>query len=825
MAAENPEESKANEMLKRFAAYMGKSTDDLEDMWNRRVKDEKYYIEKSKKNFEDTSNQIKNFKTKMGTIGVSADELESELESLRGEIAKVTDKEKKAALMKEKSALEMRNAGNVAVKTVGETAAKVIGIGLMGAITSMTGAVKRAAGGADAMDVAAGYMTDQIDIQNQKNQAIAGGMQTVGTALAGAGGTVGAFGLALTVAGGAVSFLSNQMSELAKSGIQFLLSQTRKMIEGFQVMSRIGAVFSGGMEDMTQTALKSGMTIEQFSKTIEASRNDLNRLGIGLNEAARKMGDVMNSREGKKLRDGLFGLGMSAEEQGQALAATMAIMAGPSGKLKASNAEVAEATGRYAKDLKIIANITGEDAKARMEKLRQDNDTLAFNSYLNGLSETERTKQVAAMALMSTEDQRAFREKKIYGTVISQDLNVARATNAGIRKAQDEAAEAATRGQLDTAEQAKIYNRNMKEAQEESIKRGKDMGLAQSGAAVEASKVLNANMNHYNKFGDIQQGINEITESQAKGAKQSGSDLMKVNQKFAKDLQDIARKHLPAFSDSLQATIKGIKEAVEASIANTAPATMGSMLERGWQLIKDNVGTILTLGAIAVGKDGLSKLVNMGSGGAGAASSARYAPGSMAPPTMSGGVGASSPIGGGTTAGASGIGNRIGQFAKSGMGRGIGGAAIGVGADMASNALVASGHEKLGAGVGVLGSMASGAMMGSMFGPLGTLAGGALGGAYGLYQNWGNIFGSKTPTPATDASASMSSGGGDTPAEASNKITDMGTNMKLMAEAWTKEKVDAMNDSLKRSADYLEQNVASNKEIKDLMGKLYKVMA
>ena len=78
------------------------------------------------------------------------------------------------------------------------------------------------------------------------------------------------------------------------------------------------------------------------------------------------------------------------------------------------------------------------------------------------------------------------------------------------------------------------------------------------------------------------------------------------------------------------------------------------------------------------------------------------------------------------------------------------GLVAGVGGMMASDALAEAGHTKTAAavdtGANVLGMAGTGAMIGSFFGPAGTLIGGGVGAAAGLgmsvYQNWDTWFGS-----------------------------------------------------------------------------------
>ena len=125
-------------------------------------------------------------------------------------------------------------------------------------------------------------MSSNIDNANKATQVGASALTTFGQATMGAGGRVGAMGMAATAAGTAISYLSNNVSELAKAGIQFMLTQTQKMIAGFQQMSSVGALYSDGLKGMVQASVAAGMTLEQFSKVVVANRDDLSKLGMGV---------------------------------------------------------------------------------------------------------------------------------------------------------------------------------------------------------------------------------------------------------------------------------------------------------------------------------------------------------------------------------------------------------------------------------------------------------------------------------------------------------------------------------------------------------------
>jgi hypothetical protein len=520
---------------------------------------------KFKKTYEQITKTIEDLNAEYKKGTKTAEDLEEELDYLRKQINNTSDQHKKSALIEAKSQLENANARNKATEIFKTSLGTLAGTAIAGASKAFFAGGKAALAGGDAMDAAAATMTAQVDQFNGGIQVGAGAMMDFGKAVAGAGGALGVAGVAVSALGAAAGTVSSALAELVKAGIGFMMTETRKLISNFQEMSSSGAVFAGGMMEMIHTSQRAGLTLEQFSKAVSANKDNLSKTGLSVGGASKRLADAMETG-GRAAKEGMYALGMTAQDQADAYAQTMALMAGPSGQLKASNAEVAAQTAEYARSLKTIADITGQDAKARMEKLRQDNDTLAFNSYLNGLNEKERKKTVEAMALMSTEDQRAFREKQIYGQVISKDLAISRATNDGIRKAQDEQFELAKQNNLDQAGVIKSYQSNQKEILEQSNQLGKTLGRVQSGAGADAAKSINNQTQWANRFADAQKTATLIAERQNQGA-QGGAgpevSLVEKNQQFLADMEGLAANNLGLFASAVDETMKQVQESVK----------------------------------------------------------------------------------------------------------------------------------------------------------------------------------------------------------------------------------------------------------------------
>lgn len=179
-----------------------------------------------------------------------------------------------------------------------------------------------------------------------------------------------AIGVLMKVISGFVSWFSKDAQKLTEQAIQGLGDELKKTQKGFKDITGAGAVLGGGMTEMRQQAARAGLDIEQLATVVKEAKEDMSNMGVGLGEATKRIAGVS-----KELRNSEFGtqlqkLGYSFEEQAALGAAMMAQdrMAGDN-RVK-SDKEVAATTAAYGKDLKILADITGGDAKKAMEKAR-----------------------------------------------------------------------------------------------------------------------------------------------------------------------------------------------------------------------------------------------------------------------------------------------------------------------------------------------------------------------------------------------------------------------------------------------------------------------
>lgn len=852
----------------------GKSVEESTKSAYRFAKNMEDASKRFKKSYDEIRVQIDGLKDQYKKQNLTADELEDSLKTLRQQVNSTTDQSKKAELIKAKSELESANARNKATDIFKDSLGQLSGVAIAGVVKSFTGAAKSALGGGDALKVAGDFMSSQIDMANGATQVGSKALSDFGAATAGSGGKLKYLGVAASVGGAALSFFGNQVSELAKAGIGFMISQTQKMIAGFQSLSASGAIFAGGMKEMTDTALRGNMTLEQFAKVVSENKDALAQLGMGVGEGSRRMVAAMEAG-GKGAQKAMFALGMSAEEQAATYAQVMAQMAGPTGTLKASNAEVAARTQQYAANLKLLSDLTGEDMKAKQETIRQENDNLAFQQQLDGMDEKQRIDIQESMKGMSETQRKALRENMIYGSVISKDAAIAQATNSGLQKTNDEFARKAKDGTLNLDETLKIQGQNSDEIHKAAMG-NKALAMAGMAGGADAAKAAQDQMKADQLARKLQSAATEeerkkiLEQMEAgKGGGREEVNLQEVQQQFAVDMQKIARDNLPEFSKALITTVDQVKASVkglaEMSVkAGESAGTMGKFTEylgiaaagmQGLMTVFDAVKGFKGGGGIGGALKGAAGL----GGGGGAAAKGVVGAAEGAGSTIAKGVGTAA------TAAAEGGGGLLKGAGKLlGKAGGPLGALVGIGM-AAKDYSDISDKEKAGkitaeeaskqkggaigeAGGGLAGGLAgaaSGAAMGALLGPIGAAVGGIVGGIAGGFGGgklgkWGGeslMGGEKKPengmttvkmngmpnnTVATNAMPNLTTMNQRERMEALEKMAkDNGsasydsTANKAAAETM-KQQAD-MIEIMKKQSDMFERQLTNSEELKRIM--------
>jgi hypothetical protein len=207
----------------------------------------------------------------------------------------------------------------------------------------------------------------------------------------------------------------------------------------------------------------------------------------------------------------------------------MALMSQSGGPLRASNAEVAAETEKYAENLRIISAITGEDGKKKMAAVQEQANQLAFQQKLAKMEPEKRKATLEAMALMDDLQRKNFMELVNFGAVISADGAAAAALSSGLRDSTAEALGAFKSGNLNAQTMADIGIRHNQQMQ-------KDYLAAEAIGLVGAAKAGGLGQERAEVLGIAVQQLQKMTPEAQAEAKRLASLQGKTPDKMTDDL-------------------------------------------------------------------------------------------------------------------------------------------------------------------------------------------------------------------------------------------------------------------------------------------------
>lgn len=499
----------------------------------------------------------------------TTEELNEELESLRRQVNRTTDQSKKDQLMAKKAVLEEISLRNQSRESLKDSFGQLAGVMSVGVASAFKNIAVTALSSGDGIATAGAAMTAGVDLANKTVQVGANSMKDVGGMMSQMGGKAKYAGVGLSLLGSAVGMAADGLSELAKAGIQFMIKETQKSIETFRTMSQSGAMFADGAVGMRLAAKDAGMTLQDFSKVTAQNKELFAKMGMGVTGGTQRMAGAMKAG-GETMQKELFALGYSMEDQGNLMAQTMQAMADPTGKLKASNEQVAATAKKYAQDLALLSALTGEDMKAKQDKIKQENMELAVQQKLAKMTPEDRQKFIAMQSSLDETQRRQLKERMVYGTVISADLAMMEATTSGMKEQGDALFQATKDGTMSAEKGAAIRAQYDQKIAQSALEQGA-IGVAAmadaNSAAATMAKGMSQKIAEGNKF--TEEGIKETEKALKERMKQAPTDPMVGVQKaandFAKQLEDLGTKNLDKFAGALTTTMTTITDSVNAA--------------------------------------------------------------------------------------------------------------------------------------------------------------------------------------------------------------------------------------------------------------------
>lgn len=353
----------------------------LSDEEKARTKQERL-LKSTNEAFGKLDDSIKKGRKKIVDLGSSVEHLDDLLLDLDDSAEKLELEFRRNALASQYLTAQYKKAGVQFLKSAGDAF-------ISGGINMTKNFVGRLQDGASGISLASGLMTDALDMQQKQIRAASQAMETmgqVGLSLAKTGKGKGLAG-AVIGAGMAMDYMSEKMTDLAKFGIEILSKEVEKTVKAFNDSSASGAVFGRGMDDLRFYADRAGLTVDQFAGAIKNSNALLAESGYTVADAAKIIANVTSQFRGQVGKSGLtlqremLNLGFGFQEQAEITAQVVAGMK-KTGTGQLSRAEIAGATADLAKDMRKVADIMGEEYKAKQEAAKKATEQYAFYEML-----------------------------------------------------------------------------------------------------------------------------------------------------------------------------------------------------------------------------------------------------------------------------------------------------------------------------------------------------------------------------------------------------------------------------------------------------------
>lgn len=197
-------------------------------------------------------------------------------------------------------------------------------------------------------------------------------------------------GLSILVAGAVAAgasfadYVTGVYTETEKFKAQKIGEGLESLTKSFGMAANAGAIYAGGIQHFRDQVEQSQVTQEVFSAVLSRNSANLASSGLGVVKATELLSGTMGKlatmtgKSGVSFRDQLQNLGVAIEDQGD-LAAEVIGMVKRAGKQLIPE-ELAQLTVQYARDLKVIQGITGEDARKRVAESRAITEAFGFQT-------------------------------------------------------------------------------------------------------------------------------------------------------------------------------------------------------------------------------------------------------------------------------------------------------------------------------------------------------------------------------------------------------------------------------------------------------------
>ena len=322
---------------------------------------------------------------------------------LSAEEQKAQDRAKKWEDAKAKMSAAGERAWQAGVQSFGSLTTTVGSLGKTALSVGVQMATMATEMSQDPIRAAKGLVDTYIDAR----ATIAKGAVDLTTGLLGAVPGLGSIAEGLDRAAKAAIELAAQFLHIAN---EIMAKEFEKSTRALDQYTKSGASFAGGMMEMRTMANDAGLSLELVANAAKGSADEFRAAGLTQGEGAALMAKGAKGlattlgKSGASIRNELLAMGYSYQEQMEIQSQYMAQIKATGRDLKnITPEELARGTREYAANLKVISDITGQDAKKLMDKARQESLRGALMGKLDAKQQEAYKSSYAAMMAMGPE--------------------------------------------------------------------------------------------------------------------------------------------------------------------------------------------------------------------------------------------------------------------------------------------------------------------------------------------------------------------------------------------------------------------------------------
>lgn len=341
----------------------------------------------------------------------------------------------------------------------------------------------------------------------------------------------------------------------------------------YQTQTKAGVAYSKGMTGLREVSNELRLNMAESTNVITKNKDQLVQFGGSVTGGVLRMRRVNTelndlSEGGRSLREQLYRLGISYEDQSQGIVDYIAMQQQAGTLGSKSSKQLAEESAKYMTNLKAISAFTGEDAKAAQARAQAASEQLAVQSKLRKSQDPAAFEKFQTMIkLMPADMQKGMQQMTAFdGTIVDKNLNILLSQSPTRKKVLDEAFADFQTGMYTSAQ--------LQERQQERMQK---YGKALEEEGLAAGDSLGAVTLATGQYGEV----TKMLEDQVKLGQKGQSDLVKELGTTVKQFEDLKTKGTDPLLNSVVQLDTRFREALSPEYSKALTQAMTSMVTKG----------------------------------------------------------------------------------------------------------------------------------------------------------------------------------------------------------------------------------------------------